>query len=264
MAKSVQIYGSDSLITAAKNRGCSYWAIFQDKQFMFKREDNNIDSSMAFLEQVLECLDRSKAIYTIRFYEPDDDGKKFKIKDTTPYDGSLNFVTSEPEEHESNMQRWEGSRAVGSTSGRMIDAINKLNEKIDTLSTPIEEEEEKPETIGSIALGLLKNPEQLAQLIAVGKSILGIPSVPVLPMPARAGIGSTGADGSSSAAGTVPKEEIKKPEPKEVEYERIAAAVDILAANDPKLADHLEKLAKISQTNKPLFNIALSTIEALQ
>ena len=83
---SVQFFGADNVIKAAENRKCPAWAIFQGKQFLFKYEGSDLNESQDFLEKILENLQDSVSVYTIRFYE-----EAVKIKENTPYDGSFNF-----------------------------------------------------------------------------------------------------------------------------------------------------------------------------
>lgn len=69
---------------------------------------------------------------------------------------------------------------------------------------------------------------------------------------------------SASMNGT-PKENINdKVDAERLEYQkRLTAAIKKLRANDKKLLQHLEKLADISENNKPMFNMLLNSLDGL-
>jgi hypothetical protein len=63
----VQFYGVNEVLKAAENRDCPQWGIFQGKQFLFKYEEIDQVESLTFLQEILKALQRSDAIYTIKF-----------------------------------------------------------------------------------------------------------------------------------------------------------------------------------------------------
>jgi hypothetical protein len=50
-------------------------------------------------------------------------------------------------------------------------------------------------------------------------------------------------------------------QPTEQDMQRLSAALDILGANDPKIVDHLEKLASMAQNKPGTFKTLLSMLE---
>lgn len=84
---SVQFRSPQNVLDAYVNRQVAAWSIWHGKQFMFKYEGESVDEGAAHLAELLQVLQQSQGIYTLRVYE-DLDGK---IKSNTPDDGSFNF-----------------------------------------------------------------------------------------------------------------------------------------------------------------------------
>lgn len=230
MMASIQFYGIKPVLTAADNRKCPKWAIFQNKQFLFKYEDENETESIEFLNTVLDNLKHSTAVYTLQFYED-----TVKIKANTPHDGSFNFrlVEEEERQHRNDMYRTGNSAVL-----QKLEAIESRLNQIE------EEEEDESEDLGGIAgiaLGLLKEPEKLSQLITIGKSLLGMNQNNLRPIQGKV----AGIDVSS------------------IEAEKIHLAIETLKKNDPEIVKHLEKLAAISEQEKGMFKQLLFMLDKM-
>lgn len=225
MAKAVQFRGLDNVLEAYDNAKIEAWSIWNDKQFLTKGIDR--ESLVAFLE----CLNdgESKGVYTLRVYEDVDNIKAIKAK--TDYDGSFNFILHQYTEADKS-----------SYYGRLTEKITALEEKI----SGVEPQEEK-ETLGSIAMNLLKEPAQLAQMIDIGRAILGMRPLynnmqqSYQSLPANT-IGNVNAIDTG---------------------ERIGKALLTLEKNDPKLVQHLEKLAAMSEKNLQGFQSLLSMLDMM-
>lgn len=221
---SVQFYGAEKIIEAAANRKCCRWAIFCGSQFLFKYEGESDQESQDFLSQVLESIEHSSAVYTIKFYED-----AVKIKDKTPHDGSFNFrLIGEDERMQKQAVYQTGSRAV-------IDKLEAIEARLNAID---EAEEEEPAGISGVLMGLLQEPEKLGALINIGKSLLGM--------------GPTYTQQPVRVAGTPGGED-----------EKLSKAIETLKRNDPKIADHLGKLADISETDKATFKYLLSMLDKM-
>jgi hypothetical protein len=158
---SIQFYGIDSVVDAAHNRKCPKWAIFQGSQFLFKHESEDQAESESFLHQVLDNIQQSTAVYTIKFYED-----TVKIKDKTPHDGSFNFrLIGEDERNQKQLIYQNNNRNV-------LDKLEAIEARIKVMEE--EEYEEEPESMQGILAGLLKEPEKLGALINIGKSFFGM------------------------------------------------------------------------------------------
>lgn len=227
MASSVHFYGTDNVVSAAENRNCPRWGIFNGRQFLFKYDGEDMAESLSMLEKILESLQASGTVaaYTIKFYE-----EKVKIKDNTPYDGSFNFRLVEEEERE---QR----RVMYSTQSK---ALEERMQRIEELLAPAGEEEDdepEPDTIGGVLMGLLKEPAKIEQLISGVRNIFG-------------GVKHAGAIGSTPPMAATGSDEAK-----------VQQAIQVLKLHDPKIADHLLKLAGIATDKPDAFKYLLTMLD---
>lgn len=222
---SVQFYGLKEVITAAERIKCPAWGIFSGKQMLFKYEGEDEAGSIDLLNEILSALqNRSIATYTLKFFEQD--GKPIKINEKSVCDaGSFNFKLTETEED------YFGKRAAFQNSQyeKRLAALEEGNQ------------DSEPQTIGEI----LQQPEVVKQYIEVFSMVKNLLSgVPVQP----AYIGNV------TRAGTVEQ----TPEDQQM---KLITAINILEQNDPQIIAHLEKLAKISRDNKPLFSQLLAMLD---
>lgn len=232
----VQFYGVDEVLQAAENLKCPAWAVFWGGTNLFsKYEGNDQQESLATLNNTLEILSNSasSARYKIKFFEPD--GKPIKINEKTVCNGgSFTFVLTDSEERESKL--------LGRSS--QFGVIGQLQQKISDLEKKLqeaEEVEEEPESIGTIFLDLLKNPGQLVQLVNVGRSLVGLP------------VQNLGAIGSIDTA--------QIPENIAAKADRLDNALVELEKSDPRLIEHLEKLAQMARENPDQFKATVSMLD---
>lgn len=235
---SVQFFGIESIMQAAENLNCPAWGIFIDRGLFSKYEGDDIAASQELLRRNLEALQEggTTAIYLLKFFESEK-GQAVKINDRTVCNcGSFRFKLIEPEEREARM--------IGNSSQYGI--IKQMNDEIAALKQQLSEKEEEQEaednSIGGLVMGLLKNPEQLGQIVNVGRALLGLP-VQQLPAP-PATIGALPAIYDNEA-----------------NVERLSAAIDTLEKNDARLIDHLEKLAKMATDSPDQFKTLLSMLD---
>lgn len=237
MAIAVQFFGIDNVVSMAEKRSCPRWAIFNGRQFLFKFEGDSQEESSELLQKILEALEESQtdAIYTIKFYE-DTSGK---IKENTPCDGSFNFKITDPATREEKKQ----SMILGTTrNNERIDRMEAMMENIlQRMNEPEDdtEPEPDPQSMNGILLGFLKEPDKIVQMIGAVKQIFG-------------GAKAVQAIGNIPAVVPESSEEDKK----------ILQAVDLLKKHDPKLGDHLLKLAAIAQTDPGAWKFLISTLES--
>ena len=131
MGKSVQFTDAGQVIGAYESRGVPRFAIFQDRQFLFKYEGEDLETGAAMLSDWLDLLKNSAAIYTVAVYEDAD-----RITSKTPYDGSFNFRFKDQPDNYAN-----GSRALG----EIRDQVARLAERLDNPPAPDPVEDEGPE-----------------------------------------------------------------------------------------------------------------------
>lgn len=240
MATPVQLRGKEQVIDAYNNANVDVWAVYSYKSLLTKGV--GAESLGAFLDLI--CKNATEGIYTLKIYEDLTDAKQ--VKEKTEASGSLAFKFT-PDDFE----------AVGSPlyAGRMENSRvwNELQEIKKQLA-----EKEEPQTLEEAAIGLLQNPGETAQLVVAFKELISaIFSKPAGPA------GSSNfqnAHRPASVAG-LPNTSTMPRELTQTEKDKIAAAVDVLIDKDPKIADHLDKLASIATNSPSMFQMLLTTLE---
>lgn len=224
---SVQFYGVDQVITAAENYNCPAWVIFINRAMFAKYEGTDMQESIAMLDKYLEMLgsNGSTGTYLIKFFESDGNTPVKITEKSVCTGGSFYFKLNAPEEREQRFigaaERWKGNSEISELKQEITDLKMQLQEALTAEPEPAEQE-----TIGSVLIDAIKNPEQLMNLINVGRVLMGLE-------PKIAAVGSLPA----AAPGEVDQQQL---------LERLGAAIDTLQANDPNLVDHLETLAKMA------------------
>lgn len=242
MALAVQFYGSETLVKAYEQREIPTWAIFQQRQPITAGEGKEA------LEEFLEMLlSNPTPIYTLRLYKDVSDPDS--ITEKTPYNGSYNFKLDG--DAVGGHSKGEGN-SVATRVLRRLEEIESglLLKKLDV----IEERLNAPSSTQIDVIGAVNNLiSDPASLVAVINGIKNIFS----PAPSRAaGISSTRPYQDPGNTDDPQKELEEK-------IERMQAAINILEQNDPDLVVHLEKLARLSQENRPLFDIVLKQLDGM-
>lgn len=229
--QSVQFRGVDTVLEAYQRREVAAWSIWQGKQYMFKYEGSDISEGANQLHEVLKMLSNAtNAIYTLKVYE--DLKKGAKIKSNTPDDGSFNFRL--------NMDTQEITMAQYTRTNNSNELLSRLTAIEAKLQADDEEEEEEPNRLGMIG-HILEHPV-LGQLAAgfLGKILAPAQQVPALAAGRIAGLPE------ATAQPTAPD---------------LSNAVAVLLQHDPKLAEHLGKLAALATNNPQSFQFLLQTLD---
>lgn len=240
MSSAVQFYGNDQVIQAAINRKCPAWGMWSMRQFLFKYEGTDETESIQLLEETLQMLSQNGTVatYTLKFFEQDGN-KPVKIKENTPCDGSFNFKLVGEEE------RQQRSLMYAAASPKVLQELEALKEQVALLTSRPEEEEDEEEEKGIMGavIGALKDPDILEQHIRNFHLLKSLFTGQVM-QPATVGnvkrLGQTKPDiGDPGQAA----EANLSHEMTEEQLVRLGNACDKLYAKDPKLIEHLEKLA---------------------
>lgn len=229
MSASVHFKGIDNILNAYEQRNVAAWSLWQGSQFLFKYEGTDISEGAQALNDILDRLAQSSnAIYTLKVYEELPGGK---IKDKTPHDGSFNFRLNVDSQEITNGQY--GSLRRQDKFEQELAEIKQL-----LLAREEEEEEEPKSKLGMI--GEILNDPGISQIVQpLIAKFFGLGTVtPQMPMRSISGI-------SDDAAATLKE------------------AISILQKADPKLPEHLMKLAKLSQENPDSFQFLVQTIEGM-
>lgn len=226
---SLQYTKKEQVINAYQLQEIPSWAIAHRRQFLFKYIGEDLEEGAEQLEKILEDLQNSAAVYTLRLYEKTN-GER--ITDKTPYDLSFNFRFKT--ESENYLPGLGGSpREI---LPLFMQKLETMQEEISALRREREEESEEDtepqeDTIGKITQ-LLSNPAVMAMLQKF------FPAGSPTQVPAQlSGIGD--------------------------EEKKIQAALEILRAADPQLGSHLLKLAQVAQNDKQKFSGLISMIDLL-
>lgn len=243
MAGSVQFVGKDQVMAAFESREVEAWGIFQHKQFIHKGYSS--EDLSAFLDMLLEG--GTNATYTMKVYEGMKDASG--IKEKTECDGSYNFKINVP---------GEGIAGAGymnnQGNAQILKRLTEIEEKLQGDDQP---EIDEPETIGSVIIDVIKDPNKALQWANIIKDIFN-PPAPGTAAPVQrhiAEIIQPAAMGNTNTAATNLTEDEKE--------NRIIAVMGILEAQDPYLLFHLEKLASIAQKKPAAFKNLLSMLELL-
>lgn len=240
MPVSAQCFGKEKVIELFENRGLDAWSIWCGKQFLFTGiGSDELDSQLEMI------LAGTNSVYTLKVYRSITDAEE--ITEKTPAAGSFNFY---PREKFESPSRENGAAKTIGAVHRLIE--EKVAEKIaDALDR--DERPDKKQSIGDI----LQDPDQIKEwigVISLAKTLLsGNPQQESIPMQ----LGNVGNVTRVEEAQEVEKEYSER------DQIRLTTAINILGRNDPKIIDHLEKLARMSQTNKPMFDNLIMMLNAM-
>lgn len=255
---SCQFFGLESVIDAYRYRELDIWGVFDGREFMAGGEGE------AELRQYLSMLEKhgSAAIYRLKVYKDIEDIDD--LDDKTPSAGSFKFKLTD-----SSFGRMAAISGpvtqIKSTSVADLVA-EKMNEQIvKEVSKAIDkrfngdtEKEEKPESLGEMVMGLIRDPEKLMGLIGTVKAVFNTaPPAAAYTMPAMVAGVQPGQPGQHIEH-VVPDAETETEDEK-----RLNMALDTLADTDPAIVDHLEKLAKLAKKKPDMFKMLLNSLDGL-
>lgn len=226
---SVHFKGIDNVLNAYEARKVPAWSLWQGSQFLFKYEGTDISEGANALNEILDRLaESSNAIYTLKVYEELTGGK---IKDKTPHDGSFNFKL--------NLDGQEITTNQYSTLRNQNAILEKLEALEQRMNEREEEGEEEPQSKLGLIGEILNDPgiSQIVQPLIAKFFGLGT-ATPQMPMRSISGI----SDDDRST---------------------LNEALKILEKADPKLPEHLMKLAQLSQESPDSFKFLLNTLDGM-
>lgn len=228
----VQVIGGEAVVQRYEKLQAESWALFQGKQFIVSGK--GCDDLAEWLVDFEKT--GTTATYTLRAYEGD---APTASSATADYIAALNFKL---------VDMYEGQGIAGHTTKLMqrLDAIEKKLNAEDQDNSDDDEEE----SIGDVIMGWLEQPEKLNQVIGAIKSIWSSD-----PQRVVAAIKAPG-----QSVGAFGKPQAMTNEEKLI---RLSKALDMLEVHDPKLVEHLEKLAKLATDSPLIFETVISKLDAL-
>lgn len=238
MAGVFQIKGKENILQAFDNAKVEVWAIFVGRNLITK--GCGADMLESFLDLVTQ--NGSNGVYTLKLYEDIDDAKK--VKEKTEASGSLNFILNADDFVDGS-----GFKTISGIDRRLYDEVQELKRE---LKEQREQSNQEPQTLEQAAIGLLGDPQGLAAIILSIKELFKAnnnnPPAPAYSIPAT--------------VGNVHNQNNMATELTEQEKESLSNSIDILIDCDPKIAEHLAKLASIAQTKPSQFKLLLTMLES--
>jgi hypothetical protein len=247
MATAAQCAGKVNVLSMFKHRRLQAFSIWSGKQFLFTGIGE--DELSAYLDMM---QDGSNACYTLKVYKGISDNDD--ITEKTPANGSFNFYVK---------QRSEVTAAEpGQYRGNSMGAISRVIEErlAEKISRMLDEEENptEPEEDNTIA-GILQQPEKLKaygeafdMFASIAQKLFNRPPAAAVTPMQLAAVGN---------ATRITEDKEVEAELSDKDQERLIKAINTLSTNDPKCLEHLEKLARMSVTNKQQFSGLLSMLD---
>jgi hypothetical protein len=261
MGKIADLTKVSDIVEAYTEQGIPAFAIFHDSQLKVKwspGSDEDIEEGSEKLTRLLERIESSGsyAIYTLRVY----DNPGSAVKSNTPYDCSTNF--------QFNRSRAPGQAGIGGIESSykgmsytdLATAYVLLQKKVEDL----EDELDNPEKQDKGVMGVI---DQLAGLPGMD-NLIGIIAAKI-----------AGAITGNKQQYTPPAQHAEYAEQQEQPFggtrslgglpnldnaKRIDIAISELSKVVPDLPDILEKLSRMSKTQRFKFNLFLGTLRNMQ
>lgn len=253
MSSAVQFYGIDNVVKAFEYKKISTWAIFQGRQLLHKCEGAAMEESADMLQEYLEMIEAggTGATYMLKVYECSEDQKK--INEKTACDGSFNFRLISEETRQQRSDNYSRGQ----------------QEILDRLEAIEEEKNKEPEGFGEkIGAMLLADPTKLPLIISSLQSVIQLLLPTKKPLQPQQQM--------QPVYVQQPPPQLQQIQPAPVndygypaaisgieEPDELNKAIETLKKNDPKISEHLTKLAKMSEDNKETFTYLLSILDSM-
>jgi len=208
------------------------WGLFQGKQFLVSGENAEA------LDEFLKKLEPggSVAVYTLKMYTT---ATADEIDEKSPSQGSINFKLTDP-------------RPGGGSGGSVDDRLARIEGMLsgETDDDDDDDHGDDPEnSISGIILGYLKDPQKIATIIgAINDLKRG--TVPQLQ------------PGAVGTIGTPAPIQVPPNLANDSRVDRLALALDRLERADPRILEHLEKLADLAGRKADLFKLLLMQLDS--
>lgn len=223
-AKSVQFREAEDIINTYQDNNSPAFAIFHNDTLIHKYTGDDLNEGCELLAKWLVKLENSAAIYTLRIYDKvPGDGS---IRSQTPYDGSFNF----------RFREYDAMGGTSKTDSKVLEILTRMDQRIAELEQEKEEKENSGPALGWVG-DLLAHPEIKNIAMGIMSGVLqNVVGSLKLPQPATVG---------------------------NINSDPLQTALAILAKNDARLIEHLQKLAALSEQNKAMFDMLLKTLDGM-
>lgn len=219
----VQFIGKKAILDCYQDMDLEQFAFFQGKELIVS------GSGVAELEKWCDrfSMAGSAATYKFRLYEDLGDEK---IKPTTEYVCSFEVKFSDP---------YGGNGVVGGWGHDLLGRMEKLEKKVDGGDS------DGGNRIMDAVMGWFEEPSKLQEAVGALKMIVGMGQA--TPQPA-------------AIAGMVEPSRIITPD-QEANAVRLSNALDTIEKHDPRIVQHMEKLAAIAVKKPETFTMLLGMLD---
>jgi hypothetical protein len=227
--QSVHFWGKANVLAAYRSLEIPAWSLWQGSQMLpFKYEGDEVDEGAEKLLATFNAMTEStNALYTLKVYETLPKDKK--ISKSTPDHGAFNFRLNLEMQglNQQQLQSVTSRTQLESELAAMKLELAELREQLD------EEPETNDPDMWEKINGLLEKPAVVGAINRIFK----------LDIQPRA-----------ATIGNVPV----------VGEEKLIEAIEILKQHDPRITEHMWKLALMAQQKPNNFQFLLSTLDTLQ
>lgn len=226
----VQLIGRKAVLEKFESFDTDTWALYQGKEFIVGGIGaESLDNWLTGFEQ-----SGSTATYVLRVYDTEE--VPTSATGNGEHIAKIGFKA---------VDAYEGHGIAGHSS-KLMDRIGALEKQ---LKERDEEKDDDEPDLNTVIMGWLSDPAKLGQVASAVRIIFG-----------------TGGAAAAPVAGPAPAQAISGFGPAEQKADpvaRIADALDRLEKKDPKLVEHLEKLATLSENDPALFSAVISKLDLL-
>lgn len=230
----VQLIGRKGVLERFETFETDTWALYQGKQFIVGGVGaDSLDKWLTGFEQ-----SGSTATYMLRVYDSEE--APTSATGNSDYVACIAFKALDP---------YDGY-GINGHNNKLLDRIGALEKKLEK-----GDDDEEITDLNSIIMGWLSDPVKLGQVAGAIRTVFGGAgaiqpvALPAAPVQTISGFGVTKDEPTANTT--------------EEKLQRLAAALDILEKKDPDLVSHMEKLAKLSQTQPGLFKTVLMQLDSL-
>lgn len=226
----VQLIGKDAVLSSFGKFDGDAWGLYQGKQFIVGGVGSDELNDWLTGFKAAE----STATYTIKIF--DSDVAPTASTANADYLACMTFKL---------VDTYDGYGIAGH-SAKLMDRIAGLEKKVKEYE---EGEDSEGTDLNDIIMGWFSDPQKLGQVAGAFRQLMGGPGAPPA-IPVQTVSGVRGADPATG---------------QDVEQRaiRLARALDELEKKDPKIVEHLEKLANLAKSDPLIFQGVLSKLDAL-
>jgi hypothetical protein len=223
----VQFYGTEKVIEAYDFKKIPSWSMWNGRAMLHKCETDSATEGREQLSAWLDMMEDSGSIdkYILKVYED-----AAKINDKTPCDGSFTFRLVGEDQRQERQLGYVGNSAMA----KELKELREWKEQVE--AEPLDEPDNMMDRIGNI---FINDPEKVPHIIAAVQSVLSMITGTKVEMPMQQ---IAAINGINSDAG-------------------LQQAIDILKRHDPRLPEHLTKLARLAEKDRNGFAGLLAILD---